>query len=283
MIGPVFRNHVVICGWNHRGVEIVKSVREMYDFPVVIINRTIDEIVEKVGVLPNVFIIPGDCAAESVLKSADVGFARSVVVLSDLSLGETTDARSVEIALAVEKIQVSVHTVVELKSVLNKPHFSWTKADELIADEEVSVKLVAQGIRHALSQHRFEAHEQHAQEKVLLGAYRGLVSPSESAAQISRIDLPWERAKALTFGGLLEKSLLRRIVPLAFVGYQRHVIEPRPGQDAWVSWKSDLLANPNPSAQASSLWPDWPHGNFPLGILLLTPGLGAADDLLTSL
>lgn len=283
MIGPVFKNHIVICGWNHRGVEIVEAVLASHDSPVVIINSSIDEIVESVGVLPNVFVIPGDCASETVLKSADVATARSVVVLSDIALGETTDARSVEIALAVEKIQVSVHTVVELKSVLNKPHFSWTKADELVADEEVSVKLVAQGIRHVLSQQRHQAETQACQEKQLVSAYQQLVTPSDKSPQIVRIDLPWDRAKDLTFGAILGKFVTQRVVPLALVGYLRHVIEPRPGQDAWTSWKSDLLANPDPNTPISSIWPEWPRGNFPLGILVLAPGLKIARAVLASL
>ena len=282
-MGPVFKNHIVICGWNHRGFEIVQAVHSMHDFPVVIVNKSIDDIVGQVGLMPNVFIIPGDCANETILKSADVGFARSVVVLSDVTLGESTDARSVEIALAVEKIQVSVHTVVELKSVLNKPHFSWTKTDELIADEEVSVKLIAQGIRHVLSQQRMDAENQLYQEKLLLASYLGLVSPSASAAQIVRVELEWGRAQNLTFRTLLEQALSKRIVPLAFVGYEKHIIAPRPGQDAWVSWKSDLVSNPDPNTPVTLLWPDWPRGNFPLGILVLAPGVGAAQTFVSSL
>ena len=282
-MGPVFKNHIVICGWNYRGFEIVQAVRSMHEFPVVIVSKNVDEIVERVGLLPNTFIIQGDCANEAILKSADVGYARSVVVLSDVTLGESTDARSVEVALAVEKIQVSVHTVVELKSVLNKPHFSWTKTDELIADEEVSVKLIAQGIRHVLSQQRLDAENQLYQEKLLLAAYLGLVSPSETAAQIVRVDIEWTRAQNLTFRGLLEQGLSRRILPLAYVGYEKHIIAPRPGQDAWVSWKSDLVSNPDPNAAVSLLWPEWPRGNFPLGILVLAPGVGAAQSFVSSL
>lgn len=282
-MGPVFRNHIVICGWNYRGEEIVHAVHAMHDYPVVIVNHSIDEVIAKVGLLPNVFVICGDCSSEAALSSADAGYARSVVVLSDVRLGETTDARSVEIALAVEKIQVSVHTVVELRSVLSKPHFSWTKADELISDEEISVKLIAQGIRHVLSQRQDHGESQLYQEKLLLAAYQDLVTPSVGGAQIVRVDLDWSRAKDLTFQRLLEVSLIKRIVPLAFVGYERHVIESRPGQDAWVSWKSDLVSNPNPADPVSTIWPDWPKGNFPLGLLVLTPGLAAARALVASL
>ena len=76
-MGPVFKNHIVICGWNYRGFEIVQAVRSMHEFPVVIVSKNVDEIVERVGLLPNTFIIQGDCANEAILKSADVGYARS--------------------------------------------------------------------------------------------------------------------------------------------------------------------------------------------------------------
>ena len=111
-----------------------------------------------------------------------------------------------QIAVAVEKIQVSVHTVVELVDIRNKAHFRWTKVDELIADEEFSVKLIAQGIRHISADHYLDSKNEHLRESLLLNVYRQIVQPGQEHPQLFRVNLSWPEAKHLTFNDLIAKG-----------------------------------------------------------------------------
>lgn len=272
----VFRGHTVICGWNPRGKTIVESLLALGDRPVLIVNPDIKEIVRHVGQLEKVFVIAGDPTSLDVLRSADVESARSVIVLADESLVGSTDARSVQVALAVEKIQVSVYTVVELRDLVNKAHFSWTKVDDLIADEEIGVRMLAQGIRHVLSTQSGSQND----EKLLLRTYDQLVNPHHNKSQLFRIDLPWQVSRRMTFREILAAGMKHRVLPVALAGYRIHEIPARPGQAAWTSWKTDVQSNPPPHKRCEEIWTSWPEDEgSPLGVIVIARSKLSASNL----
>jgi hypothetical protein len=278
-MGTTFANHTVICGWNHRGPAVVASLRAFGRRPVVIINQDIQPVIEQVGTLPDVFAVSGDPGSHATLRNADVGAARSVVVLADYALGHLADARSVQIALAVEKIQVSVHTVVELTDIRNKVHFRWTKVDELISDEEISVTMIAQGIRHILSEREITDAAELAHEAAMLRVYQQLVKPKHDRTQIFRVNCRWDNVKSLTFDRMIAVGLGLGVLPVALAGYSEHQIAARPGQKAWTSWKIDVKTNPPPGAALESFWPQWPGSDYLLGIMLLAKSREQAEKL----
>ena len=278
----VFRDHTVICGWNWRGQEIVRALQILSRRPIVVVNRDIRRVIAEVGNLQDVFTISGDCADPDVLFSADVPVARSVVVLADETLGESADARSVQVALAVERIQVSVYTVVELKDIRNKAHFSWTKVDDLVTDDDLSVKLFAQAIHHSTMEKGDGQGSVVLHERLLLSTYRQLIDPHGDTTQIFRVEFGWKDVADLKFDDLLLRGLELGIVPVALGGYQRHEIGERPGQDAWVSWKVEVLTNPPPGRPLRELWPEWPEDDSPLGVFVLARTREDAEKLVWS-
>lgn len=278
----VFKNHTVICGWNPRGRLIVDALQALGSRPIVVIAQCVETVIADVGDRRNVFVIVGDCANLATLIGADVAHAKSVMVLADDSLGQSADARSVKVALAVEKIQVSVHTAVELRDIRNKPHFNWTKVDEVIADEEISVKMLAQGIRHILSRAQGDTASLF-RETLLLDTYNQLVSPSEDLSQLFRVDFSWSAVKSLCFEDFMRAGIGNKILPVAIVGYKRHEILERPGQGAWVSWKTDVCPNPESSKKLDKFWPEWPEGDYQLGIIVFADSLTSAMRLKKSM
>jgi Trk K+ transport system NAD-binding subunit len=278
-MSATFRNHAVICGWNHRGLAVVDSLKSFGNRPILVINTDIQTVIKDVGSRDGVFAVAGDPVDLKVLIGADVESARSVIVLADYGLGQSADARSVQIALAVEKIQVSVHTVVELVDVRNKNHFRWTKVDELVSDEELSAKMIAQGIRHVLSEKETTDASELASEVVLLDIYRQLVQPHHNHAQLFRVNSPWEQAKNVTFDEILSAGLGINVLPLALAGYKMHEIAARPGQEAWTSWKIEVKTNPTAGKPLELFWPNWPEGDYPLGILVLAKSRQQAELL----
>jgi hypothetical protein len=275
----VFSNHIVICGWNYRAPRMISTLRDLTRRSIVILTEDIDKPIQAVGAVQNVYIVAGDpCNSES-LEHAEVGSAKSVLVLRDDTLGASADAQSVKIALAVERIQVEVHTVVELLDSRNRDHFSWTKVDEVVSEDDIAVKLIAQAVRHSIS--KAETHEgvsQRDNERLVTSLYTRMIAPSDKGSQIFRVDAPWEGVRTLHFGNILERGVRIGVVPVAIVGYRKHLIQARPGIPEWTSWKSDVWTTPRPGVTFEEHWPQWP-GKEELGILVLAQSMVVALKL----
>lgn len=262
----VFCDHIVICGWNGRGKALVQTLRAMSQRAIIIVVPDIALAVAAVGQITGVYVVAGDGRERKVLQSVDVQTARSVIVLSQEQLNRAADAESVKAALAVEKIQVSVYTVVEVRDIENKVHFSWTKVDDLVSDEEISVKILAQGIRHIMANNG--AGDSLVQEKMLIASYHQMIDPTHNKSQLLRGDLSWAKVANKTFLDLLKQGLSCGVLPTALVGYRRHEISSRPEQLAWISWKTDVMTNPESTVHLKSYWPIWPGEKYQLGVLL---------------
>lgn len=270
----IFRNHLVVCNWNRRGPTVIKALRSLSTQPIIIICQDINKPLQAVGKLDNVFILAGDPTSEKSLQSADVAFAQSVLVLADDHLGASADAQSVKIALLVESIQVTVYTVVELLDINNKSHFSWTKVDDLIADEELTIRLFAQGIKHLAIDANSDSQTISAMR--LLAIYHQLVDASRDHAQLFRVSLAWEKAATTSFKNMFTTGLDLGVLPCALVGYMRHEISSSDSSDAWVSWKTDIYPNPPADKTIQEIWPEWPDRDYELGIIIFARNLKQA-------
>lgn len=281
-MNPVFRNHIVICGWNERGASIVTNLQALSKRPIVVLHDDISAVIGDVGKKSGLFIMKGDCSDRTTLEHADVGQAYSVLVLAIKSLGASADARSVQIALAVERIRTAVYTIVELKDIQNKQHFSWTKVDDLVTDQEIAVRIIAQSVRHLIKTGSNSVLAE--SERKLLKLYRQLIDPQQDKSQIYRLDLEWDCGKHLTFSQILKMGLPLRTLPLAVVGFKRHRQPEAAGESAaWISWKGDVISNPPATARLSEIWPEWPSEMYPLGILVLASNRAAIQELTSAL
>jgi hypothetical protein len=279
MTKHVFSSHTIICGWNERGKLLVESLRKITHRPILVLCESIDQPIREIGKLRNVYVLSGDPTRASSLKDAEVATAKSVVVLRDDLLGESADAQSVKVALAVERIQVAVHTVVELHDNRNKSHFAWTKVDEVVSEELIATNLVAQAIRLTANQ---AAGLSNASEKTndrkIFGLFQQYISLGPGMSQIWRVDVPWEKSANLSFSEILAYGLMHSVVPVALVGYRQHLIQARPGIPEWASWKTDVWGSPIPKVRLIDYWQQWPSQE-PLGIIVLAKSLQEAEKL----
>lgn len=157
MINQGIHSHVVICNWNQHADSIVKELHA----DVIRTKRPIIIITPNPADVPSahhrayqgVFIINGDPTDERFLRRAHLDTADSAIILADRRKGESADAYSIIIALAVESINPDVYTIVELLNHRNKIHFAHTQVDELVCVEEISEKVIAQSaITHGISE-----------------------------------------------------------------------------------------------------------------------------------
>ena len=92
------------------------------------------------------FVVAGrDLAADpTVLDDVCIDAARMAVILADPNHGPRADARSLLLALAIERRNCEVHTVLELLSSPNRIHLRGTAIDEVVCVDQLTEKLIAQ-------------------------------------------------------------------------------------------------------------------------------------------
>jgi voltage-gated potassium channel len=139
--------HVIICGWNPRVKQIVKTLRrdEMTSkVPVVLVAQISENPLVEYGVK----FIKGDPSLVEDLDRAGVTTARSAIVITDESDGQhhadsTYDARGVLMVLALKSANPNLHVVAEVRDPANRQHFQHARADEVVVSAEVSEGVVA--------------------------------------------------------------------------------------------------------------------------------------------
>lgn len=137
-----YRNHIILCEWNHRTDEIVNDLRadpKTASQPLVLIA----DIPTKPINDDNLFFVAGNVGDET-LNRANIAEAQTVVILGDDRLDPTArDAKVVLATLTIESINRDVYTIVELVSDANVPHCQRASANEIIVNNHVTSGLLA--------------------------------------------------------------------------------------------------------------------------------------------
>jgi voltage-gated potassium channel len=147
--------HLLICGWNRKGSEIVRELRarEVEDRREIVIlaDRETSPLDEK-----GITFIRGNPSSADDLNRAALVDVSTVIVLADESNvsndPDDVDARSLLTTLAIETINPGAYSCVEVIKSENRVHFERTRADELVVSAEVTGALLAAAARtHGLT------------------------------------------------------------------------------------------------------------------------------------
>jgi voltage-gated potassium channel len=141
------KNHIVICGWSSKAGEIIREIRgrdeEGKRAPIVVLaplpaSPTKDELTT---------FIAGDPTLTRDLERAGIDQAQVAIVLADNSYpgidAEEMDSRTLITVLAIESLNPSCYTCVEVIHSDNREHFNRTKADELVVSAHLTGALLA--------------------------------------------------------------------------------------------------------------------------------------------
>ena len=148
--------HLVICGWNSQGAEIVRELlaKEVEESrPIVILAQlTTDPYPED----DRVTFIRGNPTSTEDLRRAGVERAEGAIVVADAtstsSAADDMDARTLLTVLAIETLNPNCYTCVEVVRSENRQHFARAKADELVVSAEMTGALLASSAKtHGLS------------------------------------------------------------------------------------------------------------------------------------
>jgi voltage-gated potassium channel len=136
-------HHIILCGWNFRGSDIVEELRadpKTSGIQLAVIADLNDKPIDD----PNLHFIKGEVDPDH-LKKANIGQAQTVIILSDDRLDAyARDAKTILNTLTVKNQCPNVYTCVELMDPKNVQHCKMAQADEIIVVGEISTNLLVQ-------------------------------------------------------------------------------------------------------------------------------------------
>ncbi len=149
--GPQLTGHVVICNVNPKvGTIVAELHREEPRLPVAIVVQdrslwAMNQDWHPTASDPGAVTVVEGCPTDpEVLAEACISKARAAIVLADPRHGDQADARSALVAVAIERANPQVHTVIELLLSVNLGHLRATEVNEVICLGEIAEKLVSQ-------------------------------------------------------------------------------------------------------------------------------------------
>ncbi|MBN1561098.1 NAD-binding protein [candidate division KSB1 bacterium] len=150
-----YKDHIIICGWNNQGKNIIKQLLSpdiKQKRPIVILanldKRPIDE--------DRVDFISGDPTKKADLEKAGIMTANTAIILTNMSSGLqkdiNPDAQALLMTLAVETARPEVYTCVQLVNSEYREHLEHVNVDEYISFDHLGSNLmVASALNHGLS------------------------------------------------------------------------------------------------------------------------------------
>lgn len=215
-------------GTNHNGIDIVLVIQDQ-----LLWNTKPEWRPAALSDQCRLIYITGYPTDPEILRRAGIDKARAAIILADPQHKEMADAPSTLTAIAIEKQNPKVHTVIELLLSINRAHLEATEVNEVICLGEISEKLIAQSCISPGVKNIFE----------------NLLNANSGTSQIFVSELP-EPLYSQSFRQLVVKAVEHK-APFIIIGYilQKNTFShqiPEQGIHSPVcSWRrSDFIINP---------------------------------------
>lgn len=143
------KNHIIIVGWGKKTETAVEEVLSSDSFSEVVIIDTLPT--SPVDVTnERVHYVQGDPSEEETFLQANIKQAKSVIIFADdaIQIPSLRDAKTLTIAITVERMAAHVHTTVEIMTKKQIPNFSHIKVDEFILSQETTSLLAVRSAMH---------------------------------------------------------------------------------------------------------------------------------------
>jgi voltage-gated potassium channel len=143
-------NHLIICGWNHTGEQILTFFQKEKEktVPLVLINQlnedAINNILNHYADLKIKFV-RGDFTKETILNRANAKQARIALIIPDQSSGTSaqSDEWTILATLSLKAINPNIKVYAHLLDRENLPHLKKAKADDVLISDAYSGYLMA--------------------------------------------------------------------------------------------------------------------------------------------
>ena len=137
--------HIVICGWNDQGYDIVETLRDIHKKKITIFSDYEFKPIEKQKDVSYLIGSPLEMKQEDVEK-AGLDKAESVIILTDIPIDESTnpdDKAFIITTLIKEKINKNCHVSVQLLSSKNEKRLQIAGADTIVCPDVLSGWILA--------------------------------------------------------------------------------------------------------------------------------------------
>ncbi|SDQ24050.1 potassium channel family protein [Virgibacillus salinus] len=130
-------NHIIIIGWGKKTESAVDEILNSNESAEVVIVDTLPKSPFDVS-LDRVHYIQGDTTEEETFNKANITKAKSVIIFSDDKIYEPSlrDAKTLTVAIVVERLAPTVHTTVEILTEKHTANFAHVNIDEFILSQE---------------------------------------------------------------------------------------------------------------------------------------------------
>lgn len=147
------RNHFVICGWNSRGEAVISRLKvaaEKEKVPIVLMCDMDENPIDD----DYVYFLKGSAVNEKDLNRANIGKARSVILLANEQSGMTTggiDAITILAALSIKAVNPDALITAEVLEAENVHHMEKAGVSEILEANTLLGNLIARSAyRHGL-------------------------------------------------------------------------------------------------------------------------------------
>ncbi len=133
-----YEGHIVVCGWNGTARSLIDEFADdEYDAKVVVVCDT-----DRSPAGRDAYFVRGDPTNEETLQRAGIDRAAAAIVFP-VDGSDEADMKSILVALAVEAINPSVRTIVEVNNPKHVAHFERTHVDEVVVTTRLASHLLA--------------------------------------------------------------------------------------------------------------------------------------------
>jgi voltage-gated potassium channel len=148
-----FKDHLVICGWNFNGEQILSNLRKASEKvgPVVLINQLSEDVVTDIknnfsGL--NIKYVRGDFSKETILNRANIKMANAAIILPDTTngLGASSDELTILTTLSIKAINPKVKVYAHIINRENLSHLRKARADEVLVSDSYTGYLLSSHI-----------------------------------------------------------------------------------------------------------------------------------------
>ena len=144
------KNHLVICGWNFNGEQILNTLlkHSKKQLQIVLINQlgedAISDVLSQFNSLKLKFV-HGDYTNESVLNRANISAAETAIILPDFSaaLGEKSDEKTILATLSIKGINPKIKLYAHILNRENLSHIKKAKADDVLVSDAYTGYIMA--------------------------------------------------------------------------------------------------------------------------------------------
>lgn len=130
-------NHIIIIGWSKKTESAVNELLNSNDTVEIVLIDTLPTSPVDLA-LKRVHYIQGEPADEATYEKANITKAKSVIIFSDETIQDPSlrDAKTLNVAIIVERLAPDVHTTVEILTEKHTANFAYAKIDEFILSQQ---------------------------------------------------------------------------------------------------------------------------------------------------